>query len=959
MIRIRRRVVSRFERYQPRRLRLVWTIGLLIGLVGGSQASSQTASEHYERGLVAYNDGEIRTAYIHLMNALEEDPTLLSALLLLGRTHLAMGNGSEAREQLAAADRLGADPSLTQVPLAQAYLMQGQAKRVISDLFPLGADAKNDAEVLVLRGQAHLELGDLYDAERSFDQAWRLDPESVPALLGRVRARLARGALDGAVAEVRRALELDPRNAQALYLAAGIRLRLGQPEQALADFEQAVASEPAHLPAQIGRIGVLVDLGRLDEAAAAGAVVRENHPQDPRVLYLAAVIANRRGDVETAAGYLREAESLLSQLPGELIENHSPTLLLTGIVAFSLKKWELAGDYLNLFRKRHPDDVGTRKLLARILLERDRIDGAIALLEPALQLTPYDSGLLSLLADAYMLDGWRVKASALIDRAVAADQKNPELAIQQAVTAFALGRPGQAASRLDEIFTARPDLDVAAAPLVVMLMQEQRSREAAELADDLVDRHPRDLTYLNLRGAVHFASGNRERARDSFRAALEIDPAFVPARLNLAKLELREGKPQEAKARLESLLADEPNHAGAMLELARTLAALGVSSEALRWAENAVRFDPDSAPASVYLSDLLLEMGESDRAAEIAELMEFRVRDDAEALAAVARAYMASDLYSKARAVLQRASGLAGYDAFMLLGLAGLQQQGGDPDGALWSLRKATEGDPDFVPARIRLGESLNDLDMPEKARDVAGALQRDFPGQPYGFHLEGVIHQRRNEHAAAMTSYSAALKRRPDSPILAVRVYETKRIVQGDEQAMAFLSGWVATNPSHAIGRQALAEGYFRAGDLDRARSLYEEVLTEVPDSPLLLNNLALIYLHKEDSRALEYAQKAYQAIPASPQIADTLGWVLVRIGHPGEGLRYLRDAQSRAADDPGIGYHIATALADLGRRQEAMAELSRVLQPRAEFDEREEAEAMMERLRSSAGDRARGQAR
>ena len=39
----------------------------------------------------------------------------------------------------------------------------------------------------------------------------------------------------------------------------------------------------------------------------------------------------------------------------------------------------------------------------------------------------------------------------------------------------------------------------------------------------------------------------------------------------------------------------------------------------------------------------------------------------------------------------------------------------------------------------------------------------------------------------------------------------------------------WVRENPVHAIGRQALGEGYYRAGRLDEAQALYESALAEL----------------------------------------------------------------------------------------------------------------------------------
>jgi len=920
----------------------------MLGLALSFQLWAEGSSVSYEQALVSYNKGEIRTAYIHLKNALKEDPLLLAPHLLLARIYLAMGNGAEAEEELLIADRLGAHRSLILVPLAKAYLQQGKNQQLIDELFPVGTAPEQDSELLTLRGQAHLALGEIFDAERAFDQAWRRAPDSQSALLGRAQTRLQRGALPEAMEDARRAVELAPRDAQAWYLKAIIERDLGKTDEALADFEKTVELEPAHLPAQIGRVGLLVDDERIEEAAAVIANVRESYPRDPRALYLEAVVANKRGDTRTAERALQESASLLSQLPADLVKGHAPTLLLAGVVSFSLKKWEQAGDYLELYIRQNPREVGPRKLLAQILLDRGQDEAAITLLEPAAQDAPDDPGLASLLAEAYTQAGLHLKASQLLDRAIRLDSKNMRVRTQQAVTSFFLGRSREAIDQLGAIFSSWPELDSAGPSLVVMLLQKHQSARAVMIADQIVDKHPDNITYINLQGAARFSHGDTKGARDSFKKALEIDPWFLPARLNLAKLDLEEGDVASAQLRLKALVDEHPKQASIMLELARTFEKQGNFQEAERWARQAVDADPDSVQAVTYLSDLLLALKQPEEALKVAEGMELRQPDNVSVLEAVSRAYLAKGERSTAQVVLQRTSTLAGYDARQLEEIALLQQDAGDLDGAVWSLQKAVEAEPDYLPSRIRLGELLAALGRIEKADLVAKELQRDYPDGPYGYHLMGTIQQRAGDYAGALKSYRAALDRE-ESPLLAVRVYEAQREAEGEEAGAEFLLEWLEERPQDVIVRQALAEGYFRAGRFEEAQTLFEQSLREDPESPLLLNNLALVYARTGDPRALAYAKKAYDLLPDVPDVGDTLGWILVRDGQHLEGLKYLREAQSRAAGDPGIGYHIAVALNELGRADEALTELERAMGTQSSFMERKEAEEMLERLRGS----------
>ena len=106
--------------------------------------------------------------------------------------------------------------------------------------------------------------------------------------------------------------------------------------------------------------------------------------------------------------------------------------------------------------------------------------------------------------------------------------------------------------------------------------------------------------------------------------------------------------------------------------------------------------------------------------------------------------------------------------------------------------------------------------------------------------------------------------------------------------------------------------------------------------------------YLRQGDPRAEQRARKAQTMMPIASQVNDTLGWVLVNSGQVGEGLRFLRDARSRAISDPAITYHIAFALHRLGRTEEAIAELRESLASQAAFDEREDAKSLLAELQA-----------
>ena len=125
----------------------------------------------------------------------------------------------------------------------------------------------------------------------------------------------------------------------------------------------------------------------------------------------------------------------------------------------------------------------------------------------------------------------------------------------------------------------------------------------------------------------------------------------------------------------------------------------------------------------------------------------------------------------------------------------------------------------------------------------------------------------------------------------------------------------------------RALAAAYIDTGDLAGAIREHERLLDAAPRDAGLLNNLAWLYEETGDERALATAERAYRLSPRAPEVMDTLGWILVQRGDAARGLTLLREAHARSSVDPGIRYHLAVALARLGRKAEAVAQLREVM--------------------------------
>jgi tetratricopeptide (TPR) repeat protein len=137
--------------------------------------------------------------------------------------------------------------------------------------------------------------------------------------------------------------------------------------------------------------------------------------------------------------------------------------------------------------------------------------------------------------------------------------------------------------------------------------------------------------------------------------------------------------------------------------------------------------------------------------------------------------------------------------------------------------------------------------------------------------------------------------------------------------------------------------------GDRKTAIDLYRSSVTFDPRNARVLNSLANL-LAEEDGKLEEALQKAIVATnldPASPEIADTAGWLYFRTGRVKESSDLLELAAQRLKDNAVVNFHAGMATARLRRTVDAGEYLDRALRLDANFAGADAARAELQKLR------------
>ena len=925
----------------PNRYRWSWLLIFCLCCLQANAASQVT--DYYEDALRRFDSNDVKGAIVQLKNALQQNPKLLPAQILLADAYIMTGSLAAAEVALEAAEKLGADRAVTAPKLALVLLGQLKYPMLLDRVSPQGLPPLVAADILIHRSAASLGLGKLKQAEQALREAERLSPESSAVKVAQGTLALRQGNFSGARAMSDRALAMAPNDANTWNLKASIAHAAGDLQTALNDYGKVLSLNPSHLDARIGRAGVLLDQKRYQEAQTDLAVLKNYSATDPRAGYLVALDAARRGDQEATRVALTSAATLLDQLPPEVVKGNAQLQMLGGLSNYGLGQTSKARSYLQGYVAVEPKNTGARKLLASIMLDEREYNAVIELLYPIAGTATPDPKVLSLLASAYMGKKQYQQASELFEKSARISPDSYDAGLGLGMTHLGAGRVGEGIAQLQAVFAKNPGQAQAGLLLAHTHLQRGEVAKAVEIARKIVAKTPGNLSALNLLGDALSAGKDQAGARSAYTKAAQQQPNFLPAQLGLVRLDIAEGKGQAARKRLDAILKTSTDNPAALMELARLEHKEGRRGEAIRWLERVHVGQSKALAPQLYLVDLYLQSGEAKRALAVAQELEGFYPENLSVLGAVGQSYLALGSMDKARTTFNRMSRLAGFDNGALANIARLLISIRAFDDATTALNKALTNNPAHLPTQMLQVELDLQAGRLAAAEKRALELRTKNPNVSNLSRLLGSVYMAQKKPAAAIVEFKVALSReRSGANTLALF---QAHIEAGDgKSAIDLMQSWLRDHPQDLAAQSALAEAHLRAGQLQQASTAYQAVLKKNPKDVGALNNLANILFKLNDAQAVNYAKQAYALAPGNPDIADTLGWILVRKGQSQQALPYLRDARLRAASNRVIQYHLGVALHQLGRKAEARRELQGAVSGPGNFDGIDEARALLQ---------------
>ncbi|MGE3332914.1 MAG: XrtA/PEP-CTERM system TPR-repeat protein PrsT [Rhodospirillaceae bacterium] len=919
----------------------------IMGAATAAPANVES-QRHFDKAAKYAKDDNPAAAIIELKNAIVADGANSTARYELALLYLRTGDALSAQRELETARARGFDETKLSGPLAQAYFAQGKFRDVVTKFDPTKLNGDPRVDLLATQARAHIALNDRVAARGLIDQALALNAERPSALVADTILLRLEGDFPGAEKQLDKALTREKNQPEFLVLKAELRQQQKDFTGAQKQLDAIIQRQPDYLRAYVAR--AVVKLNQQDAAGAKADIdyVLNKDNRNNMAHYLNAYLLVRDHKY-------REASQLLIGQTA-LIERFPPAAYLLAAASFSDNRPEIARTWAQRYVTQVPDDIAGAKLLAAIYQRQKNSAKAVEVLEQFAARNPNDTELNAQLANAYLGAGRSDRALEMFEQGVAQNPGDTSAQLALAAGRLQMGDLDQGTAQLQKVLDINPGSLQANTMMVLTQLRGRMPEKALKTTASMIKANPNDPNSYNLDGTAHLAANDIEAARTAFTTALNKDPSFVAAALNLARIEERRGDEAAARKWYTEALRMDPKNVTAFDGLANLALRNGDYEAAVKQYELSITRDPTATQPRLKLVELLLERSDNARALNAARDFAAATPDDFAAMELLGRAQIANGDITNGIGSYRRLTNEAASnpEAHRRLGRAYAAAAAKEKNNASAYLAeariafdRALEISPDFEPA---LADRLM-LEGQLKGADAAIALgQRLVAARPASIVrlvVLGDAQTAAQKPAAAAATYQKAWNTAKDGAILR-RLYGALVQSQRGNEGLALLKTWVNENPADYSTRLMITSHYINTKQYDVALKETEAMNGVLPDNPVVLNNLAWLYGEKNDPKAITVAEKAFALAPRSADIADTLGWLQVQKGNVAKGVEILGKAHALAPERSDITYRYAVALEKSGDKVQAKTVLQKALSAKVTFTERPQAEALLKQLGS-----------
>ena len=693
----------------------------------------------------------------------------------------------------------------------------------------------NSVDAYNLLGMIEGDQRDYDAAASAFQKALKIKPNSTRTHNNLGSLYVAEKKTARAESEFREVLKLDPKNRDAHYNLGVLMMMTGSPALAVVQFRQV---HPADPPARLQLIRAYLDAKQTPQALREASALSSDQADNVQVHFSLGILLGSEKQYKPAQLELEKADALQ---PGtfEILFNLGQDLYRGGDLAN-------AQAVLTRALRARPDSSETLYLQAQVEVDQSHPLDALDLLVRARKLAPENIDIVFLMARISMSQNYFEDAIPLLETGLQSAPRRPDLLAALGESYFMAGKTEKAI----EVFNK-------------LIEVEGSARSYAFLG----------LSYRNL--------GRFDEATQQFQHGLKLDPKNTLCFFNLGYIAARQGDVATAETYLDKALQANPDFADALLELANLRNTEKKPQEAAELLRRYVKVSHD--PATGYYKLAMVERSLHDTAAAERDLAVFQTLSKATAASAGPLPYQ--HLFD----FLDNRSQLATPERQQL---------------DIAQLTERIKEHPDQAEDLYLLAEAYLKSGKIDDARDTIVQLDKVSASDFRTLTGAGVLLARYHLYDAAAEHFQSALQINPNADDVRFDLADALFRARHYPQALEVASQVTPEGQKDEAYLALLADIYAHSGDAARASEIYRSAIARNPDNDQDYLSLALIELRVNDrDAAKETLLKGRQRVPGSGKIFWGLGLISALDGNDAQAAEQLERAVDLLPEWPG-GY-------------------------------------------------------
>jgi tetratricopeptide (TPR) repeat protein len=476
----------------------------------------------------------------------------------------------------------------------------------------------------------------------------------------------------------------------------------------------------------------------------------------------------------------------------------------------------------------------------------------------------------------------------------------------------------EALSHLQAAFKINPD-DIGTGMAVAQIqLSTGRTADAEKALATLLERAPDQRTLNYTYAQVLTKLGRGDESRQYLERAVQVDPTYGPAILQLIDIYQKENEWQKAADLMQPLINDDPMNLDLQRQQAFYYLRGGMPEKARSAFKSLVLADPKDTRSQFYLAEALNDLEQYEEADKIYRGLLAKTPSDPDVLASYGLSQIGQRKYDDAAKTFRLLLAVNDLpDNLQVLAktqLAYVDLQKGNYEEALNGAKSILifRDKPNAQAVNI----ALDALKRQKRYSDAIALLQPlvdNFAADPFvnARYVEMLVRAGATDRAKLAASTQAKFGTK-NTLATAEAYIQTEQY----EPAVSMLRDALKKSPEDLDVQFELGSAFERSGDKKSAERLFLDILNKRPEHAATLNYLGYMWAEGGVNldRAADMLNRAVKQEPKNGAYVDSLGWVYYQQGKLDLAEKYLTDAARLLPRDATVQEHLGDVFAKRG---------------------------------------------